>query len=182
MMPKLLSVVAAASLLSGCLTLTVHDEGSSASRISVGSRITLHQSITIPAGHARVFMQGGKVMGKVELNQYLPHCNFEVRELSDGNSRISPDSFLVIALQVGSDRVVSNGMPIRLAVDMDMYRFHSPSPVSRYIKHRLQSTSQPGVMNLTCHGGFDEPALAEYPGIRAIREALGGLATLEKKL
>ena len=172
-MPKLLSVVAAASLLAGCLTLTVHDEGSSASRISVGSRIILHQAITVPAGDARVFMQEGKVTGKVALNQYLPHCNFEVRELSDGNARIEPDSFLIIALQVGSDRVVSNGMPTRLAVDLDMYQFHSPSPVSRYVKHRLQSTNQPEVMNLKCHGGFDEPALAEYPGIRAIREALG---------
>ncbi len=181
MMPKLLINVALVALLTACAVPVVKDEGSSASRVGVGSRFVLHQSLTVPDGQARVFIQGGRVMGKIELNQYLPHCNFEVEQLSDGNTTIEPDTFNVTGVATGWDRVVAAEFPLRLAADTERYEYRSHSPLSRTVRHRLHSPRQPGVMSLTCHGGFDEPALAEYPSVRAIRQALGELVSLELK-
>ena len=51
--------------------------------------------------------------------------------------------------------------------------------ISRFVRHKLYSDTQPEVMRFTCHGGFDEPWQAETPSINDIRQVLGKLVTLE---
>ncbi len=171
-------LISTAALLAGCAAPLL-DEGSPGYRIPLGSAVVLQQELTIPAGHARVFLQGGAVVERHRLNPYRPHCNFEQRAVSDGTARIVADRFAVTAVSVGEDFVVQRRAyvyaALRLAGDDD-----SPGLVNRYIHHRLESARQPAIMRLTCHGGFDLPDLAQLPSLADIRTALGEVAGIER--
>ncbi|MCW9089119.1 MAG: hypothetical protein OQK54_06280 [Gammaproteobacteria bacterium] len=179
MMPKLATVVLLGILLAGCQQTPVRDEGSNRSRITVGSTLTLNKPLVVPAGHARVFLQYGKVREKVRLKRYQPHCNFEITVVSDGTQRIEPGEFVVTDLSMDEEEVVRRSGPLRYAAlqlsdDGDM----APQ-IALLIHHKLHAEGQPQVMRLTCHGGFADPWQAEYPSVSAIREALGEWVTLE---
>lgn len=176
MMPKTAVVVVAALLLAGCQQATVRDEQSQYSRIPVGSRLVLNEALSIPAGQARVFLQGGEIKQKTRLNQYYPHCNFEVRDVSDGTLRIEPGGFFVSEVREGEEMVVSREGPLKRVGffgDRD-----SQGMISRFVHYRLGADKQPMVMRLTCHGGFAEPHEAAYPSLSEIRKALGDRVTL----
>ncbi len=163
-------------LLAAC-TASVRDVDAPYYRVPVNSLVTLTQALTVPAGKTRVFLQHGKVVAIGKLDQYRPHCDFEVRMVSDGNRRIEPDSFNVTRVEVGDDFVVSRAPRVYAALvivnDSDQ-----PSMISPYVHHWLSSAKQPQVMRLTCHGGFDYPGMAQYPTVNEIRESLGTVATL----
>lgn len=180
MMPKLAVFVAAVLLLAACQQAPVRDEASHRSRVGVGSTFVLHESLIVPAGYARVFLQNGKVVAKVQLDRYRPHCNFEVRRVSDGHGRIEPDTFLVTGVDVYEEEIVVRPQPLRYAAlagggDGDGGMI---SMIARFARHWLYSERQPEVMRLTCHGGFDYPLDALTPSIAEIRQALGKYVTL----
>lgn len=177
MMPKISFFVAACLVLVACQQAPVRDEASHFSRVGVGSSFVLHESLIVPVGHARVFLQGGKVVAKVQLNRYHPHCNFEVRSVSDGTLRIEPDTFLVTGIEEHMEEVVTRRQPLRYAA-FSMEDFDSMAMITRFVRHWLYSERQPEVMRLTCHGGFDDPSEALPPSIAEIRQALGKLVTL----
>ncbi len=179
MMPKCFGVVAAVSLLSACQQGPVRDETSHLSRVSVGSRFIVQQVLHIPAGHARVFLQNGQVVPKVKLERYQPHCNIEVRTVSSGGSYIEPDTFIVTALMENEEEVVRGPQWQRYASLLFSGDSADMVMVSRFVRHTLNSSRQPEVMYLTCHGGFAEPWQVEAPSISEIRQALGELVTLK---
>jgi len=178
MRPKRLTIVATMMLVAACQQAPIRDEDSPRMRIAPGSTITLHEALTVPAGHTRVFLQNGKVKGKTKLDQYYPHCNFEVRSVSNGTLRIEPDVFTVTAVTEDEEEVVTRTSPLRLA----SWRFSGGGDsvvlLTRFVAHRLDSPRQPQVMRLTCHGGFADPWQVDYPSITDIRQALGKLATV----
>ncbi len=176
MMPKLWFVVPSVLLLFACQQTPVYDETSPYSRITVGSKIVLHEALEVPKGHTRVFLQDGKTLAKHRLNQYYPHCNFEVRAVSDGTTRILPDTFFVTAVSEGEEMVVKRESPLR-HVGFGAFD-DSQSMITRLVHYRLGSENQPAVTRLTCHGGFAEPYEADFPGIGDVRDALGNLVTL----
>jgi hypothetical protein len=179
MMPKVVVIVAATLLLAACQQAPVRDEASPRSRVNVGSTFVLHEGLTVPSGHARVFLQGGSVVAKNKLNRYYPHCNFEVRTVSDGTLRIEPDTFLVTEVVEDQEQVVTRPQPLRVArLSVGDDNDGGVTLITRFIRHRLSSERQPGVMRLTCHGGFDVPFYAQTPGIAEIRQALGEVVTL----
>lgn len=177
MMTRLGGVLVLAAVLAGC-SVPVVDEGSPGYRLPLGTAVVLRQELKIPEGHARVFLQRGAVVAKHRLDAYRPHCNFEQRQVSDGSAIIAADRFTVTAVTMGEDFVVQRRSfvyaALRLADDDS-----SASLVNRYFHYVLESPRQPGVMRLTCHGGFDLPGLAQLPGMVDVRAALGSVATLE---
>lgn len=163
--------------LASCATPAT-DESSPYYRMPVGATVELHQQLAIPAGHSRVFLQNGKVVKKTRLDGYRPHCNFEQRTVSDGTAVIAPDRFTVTAVTAGEDFVVQREGLHHAGWRMSGFD-DSVSMVNRYIAHTLSSASQPQVMRLTCHGGFDFPGRAQLPSLTEIRNALGEVATVE---
>ena len=174
-------IVVSALLLSACQVDPVRDDSSPYSRLAVGSSITLHQELTVPTGHSRVFLQFGEVVAKVKLDQYQPHCNFEVQAVSKGDARILPDTFRVTKVMEDEEEVVVGPAPLRRAA----LRYSSDDMVTmmvtRFVRHTLYSVSQSQVMRLTCHGGFDEPWEVKTPSVSEIREALGEMASVGVK-
>jgi hypothetical protein len=168
--------------LTACAPATIRDERSPYSRIPVGSTVILNQPLEIPRYHARVFIQDGRVVSKSGLNQYYPHCNFEVRTVSDGAARIESDRFLVTGIRLDEVQVVRRPGPLLMAslVLVDGGEDGGgPPPTSRLVHYRLHSERQPDVMRLTCHGGMAEQWEVAYPSLAEIREVLGGIVTLE---
>jgi hypothetical protein len=169
-----LSVIALTSCAGQAVNKEVPD------RLLVGTTVVLQQDLAVPAGHARVFLQQGRVVEKHRLDPGLPHCNFEQRTLSDGTAVIKADRFKVTAVSVGEDMVVQRDCDSMLPVGLrEAGGSDCVDKVNRYINHQLFSPSQPQVMRLTCHGGFEVPGRAQLPGLPDIRTALGGVATLE---
>lgn len=179
MMPKLIAVVALTLVMVACQQGPVRDESSYRSRVGIGSTFVLHESLIVPTGHARVFIQGGEVVAKPQLNRYRPHCNFEVRTISDGSSRIEPDTFLVTDIEEDEEEVVTRAEPMRYAALAENSDHQGGvNLITQFVRHWLYSERQPEVMRLTCHGAFDVPFYAQPPSIAEIREALGERVTL----
>lgn len=177
--PRLLITSLIVMLVTACQQAPVRDEDSPLSRIAVGSTVVLNETLKVPPGHARVFVQNGLVKAKVELDRYRPHCNFEVRDVSEGDIQIEPDRFVVTALIEDEEEVVHKRGPtqyagLEIGGGMDSFTL-----TSRFVRHRLHSERQPDVMWLTCHGGYADPFDVDYPGISNIRKALGKWVTLE---
>jgi hypothetical protein len=179
MMPKRLALVAALLLLMACQQAPVRDENSPRSRVSIGSHFILHQVLAVPVGHARVFMQEGQVVAKNKLERYQPHCNIEVHSVSSGGSYIEPDTFVVTAVMEDEVEVVRGTAWQHYASLFYSGDGMDTLMLSRFVRHTLQSASQPEVMRLTCHGGFAEPWQVATPSVREIRQALGELVTLK---
>lgn len=166
-------LVLSAVVLAGCAATMVDG-----SRLLAGATVVLQQDLTIPSGHARVFLQGGAVVEKTRLNIYQPHCNFEQRVVSDGSAVIAADRFLVTQVSVGDDFIVQRGAALFASLGMDGGN-GIPGNLHRYVRHTLSSPRQPQVMRLTCHGGAEIPGRAEWPRLHEIRAALGSVATIE---
>jgi len=168
-------------LLVACQQAPIKDENSPRMRIPPGSVITLHQTLKVPAGHARVFLQNGKVVAKHRLNQYYPFCDFEIRSVSDGTLQITADTFTVTKVIDNETEVVSTPSALRhVAWGMGHEIQDDGMPmVTRSVQHRLHSPRQPQVMRLTCYGGFSDPWKVAYPTITEIRHALGEIATVK---
>ena len=166
-------------LLSGCGHGIVTDEDSPRSRLLPGSVLVLHQALTVPPGHTRVFLQDGKVRDKLKLDMYYPHCNFELRTLSDAPQTIRPDRFVITQVSWNEETVVdaatNPGRLKRVSDSGDTYA----GPITRLLHHRLHSESQTTVMRLTCHGGFDDPWRASFPSVNQIRKVLGEVARVD---
>lgn len=178
MLGKRILLVISSVLLAACQVEPVRDEQSPRSRLSVASAITLHQELPVPAGHSRVFLQFGEVVAKVKLDQYQPHCNFEVRAVSRGEGRLLPDTFTVTKVMEDEEEVVLGPTPLRRAALRYSSDDMATMVVTRFVRHTLYSASQPQVVRLTCHGGFDEPWQVKTPSVSEIRRALGDIATV----
>ena len=178
-MPKLVTLVATLFMLSACHQAPVRDENSSRSRVSAGSHFVLNEVLSIPTGHARVFLQSGQVVAKKRLEHYQPHCNIEVRSVSAGDSYIEPDIFVVTAVTEDEEEVVRGAQWQQYASLLNSSDSMDSVMISRYVQHTLHSTAQPEVMRLTCHGGFAEAWQVDTPSIREIRQALGEIVTLK---
>jgi hypothetical protein len=172
----LLSLFALASL-SACQSLPVTDETSPHSRIAVGSTVVLQQPLTVPVGHTRVFLQDGELREKHRLRIYYPHCNFELRTLSDAPQIIRPGRFVVTGLSWNEELVVEyrQGGMQRVSDAGDDYA----PPINRLLHHRLAAPAQPELMRLTCHGGFADAWQASFPSVSEIRHALGEYVSIE---
>jgi hypothetical protein len=181
-MKRIIGIVLTAGLLGACAPLSLEHWSSSHAHIPVGATVVLNEALPIRSGHARVFMQDGRVVPKGGLNLYYPHCNFEVITLSDGSARVEPGRFLVTRHRQGHVEVVQERVPMRVAslVRASGDADGSAPPISRLIHYELHSDDQPDVRRLTCHGGLADDWEARYPTLAEMRSVLGGLVSWEE--
>ena len=166
------------ALISACSQQPVR-EHSSYTRIGVGSIVELKQTLKVPPGDARLFIQHGEVLNG-GLDHYAPSCNFEVRSIS-GSRLILPGRFPVTRLQYGDEQVVSLE-PIKVAgrrLTGILHREGGPPMITRFVHFWLQADDQPDLMRLTCRGALADLHEAERPTVSEMAEALGDIATIE---
>lgn len=155
---------------------TASDENSAAYPPPVGSRFTLKQELTIPAGSAHVDLQRGEAVSLSKLNLYHPHCRLDVQEVRETPQVLVPDEFLVKRVYRQTTDLVtqrSGFVEVRLVSDND----GGPTFMIYRTVFDLQSTRQPQVRRLSCEQ-WDRPALGNHLTLSQIRTALGEFFTI----
>lgn len=146
-----------------------------------GYRLVLHEPIVVPPQKARVYIQGGRIIG-TGFDSYEVSCNIEVRKLSEEPQRIEPDTFVVNRIQQFFEEVAAlDWQPVQLAsvglvgADVD----GGLSYIFRGWHFWLSSPTQPQMFRMTCRGVFAPPWEAYLPTLEEIAWTLGKVATLK---
>jgi len=164
-------------LLGACQSSPVDPETSLTYNIPSGSTVTLHARISIPAGSATIYIQGGEVKPFRDIRRYHAHCSLEVKTLHDSVQVIKPDVF---------------------TIHRSYFNEYSAAPATPFLHTRriaqddsdggmliqmqrvmyLRSTQQPDVFRLTCLQWAYTPDY-EHLSVAEVRQALGKLMTLQ---
>lgn len=180
-MKRLLLALAGAALVAGCGPVP-RDENYVYYHPPVGTQVTVHKTLDIPPGRARVFLQNGQIVAYTARNQYYPNCEFEINTVDDTVRQIQPDTFRVNRVQIKRDQVAQS-RPVQVAgvgigIGMGIGDIGSTN-IMWVVEMYLKSAQQPDVLRLTCRGGEDRPSDAEPPSINEMRHALGDYASIE---
>ena len=124
--------------------------------IPSGSRLILHQDLKVPDGKAHINIQHGRTAAG--LDNWTVGCELEVRKLGPGV--VTADTFIIRRAEVSREWI------------------NRPSTMRFYRTLYLQSDTQPNVMNMECQY-WSYPLHGDVIPIAEIREALGGIASLE---
>lgn len=160
-------------LLSACATSARYEgrEDSPFYLIPAGSRVTLNRDIAIAADQLAVYIQGGQLLPRPQLNSYRPYCKFELRELSPAPRTVTPDEFTVT--RVRQNIFYSHAAFQRLASVDD-----NGTSVAVYTTiMELRSARQPEVLRLLCEQ-WNVPPDSHHVSIAEMRRALGGYFAL----
>jgi len=182
MKPAVIALLAA--LLVACQTSAYEgNENSPFYLVPAGSTLTLTRSLTIPAEQVAVFLQGGEVVASGGINQYYPHCKFELQRRLDKAQTVQPDSFEItkVVLEIGHSVALDGlrlaGMSIGIGINIGS-RGDGASLQTYSTRMTLRSTRQPEVFRLSC-GQTALPHEGQHVSINEMRKALGGIFTLE---
>lgn len=139
----------------------------------VGSQLRLTQPLTIPADDAGVFIQYGKPQySNWRLNQYYPHCDFEVYTRADHERIIQPDTFTVTRAVRETENV-----SLAPATVADIGSSAGPPHENYMTVLYLHSDKQPDVFRMTCQQ-WEDPSQGDHLTVKQIRQALGDLFIL----
>ncbi len=169
--------------LSACGPPTIRDTASQSQVPIQGGTLELHQEMVIPARRTRVFFQDGRQLSGI--NEFQPHCQLRVRNISDQPQTVQPDRFRIESV-FGIETTIVSRDPVLLASVSPTLIAGSgggggngdDDPLMYAYFMSLQSDKQPQVSFLVCGGAFAAPAFADQPTLQDIQTAMGALATL----
>ena len=173
--PILFTCTMLSVLLAGCNSIFT----APGNDLDAGYRVVLAKPLTIEPEVTRVFLQAGEAFPQYKLNEYEPHCSFEVRKLLPQPQAIEPDTFVVTRVQRLIEEVVWL-KPLQLAA-LELARSavdSSPSDIFEGYHFWLYSETQPNVLRMTCRYIFTEPWNSRPPTLDELLFALGGYATI----
>jgi hypothetical protein len=167
-------------ILSACQkSLGVRESAAGADFVQLqGAELVLHSPLLVPAGNARVYVQGGRA--GAGFDQYKPHCAFEIQRVDHSGFTIKPDTFRITLVQ-GSLQSVVMLEPIKVAgLHLAALYDRGGSAYHEGYHFWLASERQPEVRRMTCYGTYAEPPDLQPPTLQEIRGALGGIAELRR--
>lgn len=176
----LLSVIA----LTACQTAYEGNENSPYYPVPAGSVLTLRQDVEIPPHRAGIYLQGGRIESLSRINQYYPHCKFEVLKISDIPQTVRADRFTIEkTVQEITDTVDAGGtrlagVSIGIGIGINNHGGDGGSVQAFATRLNLRSARQPDVYRLSC-GQWAYPHEGQHVSIREIRRVLGDVFTLE---
>ena len=171
-----LSIALTTLLLGACVMPAELNEASPYFIIPAGSRLILNTELEIPPHRTTLFLQHGQVLPYSQVNQYYPHCVFEVWALSDQARIVRPDVFLIH--KVRQDILLSL---IRRHKTLGLVPVSDDAPVSHRVYANLiylKSDRQPDVYRLICQQLEDVASLPRHVTLSEIRASLGTVFSL----
>ena len=178
---KLLFVTLLASsvlLLASCQG-TGSRTGFYSSPLQPGDEVIMLKTLTIQAGKARIYLQGGKTGSYGGSNQYEPFCYFLLRDPLPAEQQIKPGTFVVHSVWL-DETTVSIEYPVKLAAAFSIGGGGSRSPIAYQFHMALKAADQQDV-TLVCSGAFDMPITAAPIRLPELRQALGDYAEVRVK-
>jgi len=168
-------------LLLACDTVPAKSEDSPYYSIPAGSMLVLHQTVTIPTNRASVYLQGGRITPFSDVDQYYPHCKFELNTLKDVPQMVEPDTFEIYKVAHGVD-YAGSGLTVVVAVGLSVRGASNsgggPSPEPYATVLFIRSAKQADVRVMTCQH-WEDPTDARHLTISEVRKVLGSVFTLE---
>lgn len=171
-----LTPLAGAGLLVGCSALIPDNAGQPS--IDPTMVVQVNQSLEIPNGKARVYIQNNRVIIKPELDKFSPYCSVLMQQL---HKRGEP----LLSASVGQYEIIklrryNDDMSFPGTFFMSSIRAHDfPKMVIFEVEMRLKSLQQPGVRALICAKQVMVmgPLFTtdHYPTITEIRNTLGNI-------
>lgn len=167
--------------LSACGPLTIKDTTTQSFIPLQRGVLELHQDVVIPARRTRVFFQDGRLI--YGINEYAPHCELRVRDISEQTQTVTADRFTIDKVFGTLDEIVSSG-PVRVAsagatiIASGGGGGNGETRLMYTYFMALHSDQQPNVSYFVCGGAFEEPAFVDYPTLQDIHTATGDYATL----
>ena len=152
---RLISLLLAAGLLTGCQTTSSTNPDSIWYELPTGSKLVLNQDLEIAAGQAHTIVQNAEAGTSAFKLEVM--CRFEVEQL--GPRTIHPDTFLITEVAQGRQWV------------------NEPSTMLFYKDLHLQSEKQQAILPMRCGYTYD-PLMGKPVTIEQIRETLGSEFTL----
>jgi len=151
----------------------------------VGTRVILHQPVTIPPGHASIYLQFGRTMRFAEVDQYRAHCRFEVSRVGTSEQTVMPDEFRVTRAGLEHRDSVRRGETTRLAaagvphvLAASGRNSGSMGVIVYATRMKLHSERQPEVLRLDC-GHWSTDPHDEFLTLNEIRATLAPLMSLQ---
>jgi len=182
--------------LTACFSLTMKQYDD----LNTNQRFVLNKPLTIAANSARSYIQNGQRLGSGGFNHREQHCRLEVKNLSDKQQIIHPESFKISSIEIDEEMIAQNkSKQIQLAMN-DYAQVQSDVPLLTPINladstterqetmdlvHlNLTSSTQPNVMRLTCSGSLSNGDLQDAPesyrpDLKQINHILGDVAHIE---
>lgn len=163
------------TLLAGCAAGGKLAEPAAISVIRPGSTLQLHQTLTIPAERARVYFQFGKVVGKLDVDQYHPSCNLLSYVVAEQPQIIQPDQFVVVAVSYNTELVgAGHGMLASGRLSGFGLFMNDDGPMAEIFTTILWlgSLKNPDIKRLEC-SEWREPLRERHLTLAEIRQALG---------
>ena len=174
-----------ALLLAGCQTSSYEgNENSPFYLVPVGSTLKLTRDLTIPANQVAIYLQGGEILPSERINQYYPHCKFELLRRRDTPQAVSPDNFEItkvvqeIGHSVAWDGLQLARASVGIGINIGMKGGDGASLQAYSTRLTLRSARQPDVFRLSC-GQTAQLNEGEHVSIGEMRKTLGGVITLE---
>lgn len=170
-------------LLLACGPMTIKDAAKQSYIPIQGWILELHQDVVIPPRRTRVFFQEGRML--YGINDYKPHCQLRVRNISEQPQAVHADRFTIDNVYGAEDTIVSSDL-IRLAAAGGTVIAggggngggNGETRLMYFYFMGLHAEKQTNVTYLVCGGALEDPAFAAYPTIQEIRAAMGDYATL----
>ncbi len=175
MLRKILLYSALASLLlnlPGCGNYSIQvDEKSAFSPVRDNPWIVVLHPLHVYPGHARAYLQGGRVIHPDTLDLYEVNCELEIDVVRETEQDVPAGSYMIRHIQVRMSPNVWLPQQKQLLA-MGGGR-GSSIDIKRYYQFTLSSHEHPQVLNMFCRGAQDNEFSAELPTLEQMQRAVG---------
>jgi hypothetical protein len=158
--------------LVACQSAGTNTTGYFSNPVGAGTELQLVKSLRVPAGLARVYLQGGEVRRYGTIDQYQPFCYFLMREPSPVARDIQPATFGVRSV-VLFEQDVRLATPLRVAQRGVIGFSDGPGVIAFETHMRLDVPEKADPGRLVCSGAFAPPVEAAPIRLAEMRLALG---------
>lgn len=167
-------------LVSACATSGKEPDPHAHRVFKPGMTIQLNQTLSIPPQLARVYFQNGKIVRKLEVDQYRPSCNILSFKVIDSEQTIVPDSFEIVRVRNNSELLQKSYPMLASKKYIGIGVFDNGlSPMAEIFITLLEirSSKNPDIKQLECLA-WRKPHSNDYLTIPDIQQSLGDIMTL----
>lgn len=145
-----------------------------------GSKLIVKQSLTIPAGKGRVYLQGGKQISEKEKDQYYAHCWFLSRKVLQTPQTIQPDTFIVTHSSKLEEEVQLKSRYQLASLSSGIYASNGATATEYITELDIHSDKQADIFRFAC-SHWEDPTDAQHLTVKDMKQVLGDMVIIELK-
>ena len=167
-------VIGLSGIIAGCASTSYRTPS-----VAPGSVLEIRETLEVPYGNARVFIQGGRAIARRNIDHWAVYCSVQtrpIREVGETQMKVEPGRFEVYEVRQFND---INRTPRVYTAALSGGFEEWPAHIVFQVEMRVRSAEQPAVRALFCAKNSDLSygfnAAGYYPTLPEIRNAVGDL-------